>query len=153
MQSLSLPSFAKVVDFVKCEGKEHLKQFNDVIIAKGGEGVVLREPGSMYISGRTTCMQKYKLSFDAEVKVLKNQYPQGFHCQKYFICVVNSVLIFSQKGNIIYVPITKELLGDAKKIKEGSIITVKHSGIDANGSLMFPQFYRERKDVKWQSDK
>ena len=82
MASLTLPSFAKVVSFVKCEGKEHLKQFNSSIIAKGGEGVVLRQPGSLYESGRTTCMQKYKPTFDTEVKVLKVLFPNGFQCKQ-----------------------------------------------------------------------
>ena len=82
MQKLKLPDFARVVKFVKCKGKEHLKEFNASIIKKGGEGVVLREPGSDYKSGRSTSLRKYKSYFDAEVKVLKNQYPQGFTCEQ-----------------------------------------------------------------------
>jgi hypothetical protein len=44
-------------------------------------------------------------------------------------------------------------LGDnfeAKKVKEGSIITVKHQGTNIYGTLQFPKFYRERTDVKWE---
>ena len=79
---MKLPSFAKVVEFVKCEGKEHLKQFYNSVVAKGGEGVVLREPGSMYKSGRSTSLCKFKPFFDSEVKVIKNQYPHGFLCEQ-----------------------------------------------------------------------
>ena len=39
---------------------------------------------------------------------------------------------------------------EAKQIKEGAVITVKHSGMNTYGTLLFPQFYRERLDVKWQ---
>jgi hypothetical protein len=39
---------------------------------------------------------------------------------------------------------------EAKKVKEGSVITVKHSGTNAYGTLQFPKFYRERIDVKWE---
>ena len=39
---------------------------------------------------------------------------------------------------------------EAKKIKVGSVITVKHSGVNVHGTLLFPQFYRERTDVNWQ---
>jgi hypothetical protein len=38
---------------------------------------------------------------------------------------------------------------DAKKVKEGSVITVKHLGINAYGTLQYPKFYRERADVTW----
>ena len=82
LQSLSLPSFAKVVSFVKCENKEHLNSFNSSIIAKGGEGVMLREPGSLYKQGRSTSLRKFKPFFDTEVKVVKNQYPYGFQCEQ-----------------------------------------------------------------------
>ena len=82
MQQLQLPSFAKVVEFVKCEGKEHLQQFNKSIIEKGGEGVILREPGSLYESGRSSGLRKYKPYLDTEVKVVKSQYPYGFACEQ-----------------------------------------------------------------------
>jgi hypothetical protein len=39
---------------------------------------------------------------------------------------------------------------DAKGVKEGSVITVKHSGTNVYGTLQYPKFYRERTDVKWQ---
>ena len=83
LQQLTLPSFAKVVEFVKCEGKEHLKKFNDEILAKGGEGVMLRESGSQYKPGRSTSLRKLKPFFDTEVKVLENKYPYGFACEQY----------------------------------------------------------------------
>ena len=37
----------------------------------------------------------------------------------------------------------------AKKIKERSVITVKHSGMNIHGTLLYPQFYRERLDLNW----
>ena len=83
LQNLSLPSFAKVVEFVKCESKEHLNTFNSSIIAKGGEGVMLREPGSLYKSGRSTSLRRMKPFFDTEVLVLKNQFPHGLQCKQY----------------------------------------------------------------------
>ena len=85
LQGLKLPSFAKIVEFVKCEGKEHLKRFNKAIIEKGGEGVILREPGSLYENKRSTSLRKFKPYFDTEVKVLKSQYPYGFTCEQYII--------------------------------------------------------------------
>ena len=37
-----------------------------------------------------------------------------------------------------------------KNTKAGTILTVKHQGTNVYGTLQFPQFYRERLDVKWE---
>lgn len=78
----NLPNFVKIVDPIKCEGKDHLRQYFDQIVAKGGEGVMLNEHGSMYTRGRSKSLRKFKPFFDTEVKVLKNQYPNGFLCEQ-----------------------------------------------------------------------
>ena len=73
----------KLVEFVKCEGKDHLKQYFDRVIAKGGEGVMLREPQSLYKVGRSKALRKYKEYVDCEVKVVENNYPHGLNCISY----------------------------------------------------------------------
>jgi ATP-dependent DNA ligase len=52
------------------------------ILEKGGEGVMLREPHSLYKAGRSSSLRKFKTFFDTEVKVLENNYPQGFLCEQ-----------------------------------------------------------------------
>ena len=44
----------------------------------------------------------------------------------------------------------KEFNEQAKKIKEGAVISVKYQGRNVYGTLQYPQFYRERNDVKWE---
>jgi hypothetical protein len=39
---------------------------------------------------------------------------------------------------------------EAKRVKDDSVITVKHSGTNVYGTLQFPKFFRERTDVKWE---
>jgi hypothetical protein len=39
---------------------------------------------------------------------------------------------------------------EAKKVKRGTVITVKHLGTNVYGTLQYPKFYRERTDVKWE---
>ena len=51
-------------------------------------------------------------------------------------------------GKEIFIGIS-ENHDEAKKVKEGSVITVKHTGTNVYGTLQFPKFYRERTDVKW----
>jgi lauroyl/myristoyl acyltransferase len=59
---------------------------------------------------------------------------------------------FTQKrlnGKQLYVS-TLENYEEAKKVKKGAVITVKHLGTNAYGTLQYPKFYRERTDVKWE---
>jgi ATP-dependent DNA ligase len=41
---------------------------------------MLREPASLYKGGRSPSLRKYKEFFDAEVKVVENEYPHGLKC-------------------------------------------------------------------------
>jgi DNA ligase-1 len=86
------PAYVRIVDLVKCNGnkkrvifltisgKSHLKEFFEQVISKGGEGVMLREPQSLYKAGRSPSLRKFKPFFDTEVKVLENNFPHGFEC-------------------------------------------------------------------------
>jgi DNA ligase-1 len=67
---------------LRVKGKQHLKEYFDDIISKGGEGVMLREPQSLYKAGRSESLRKFKPFFDTEVKVIENNYPHGFNCQQ-----------------------------------------------------------------------
>ncbi len=55
-----------------------------------------------------------------------------------------------QNGKSLFVRIV-ENAEEAKKVKRGAVITVKHQGINVHGTLQFPHFFRERHDVKWNS--
>jgi ATP-dependent DNA ligase len=43
-------SFIKVASQVKCDGRDHLKQFTLSVLNRKGEGVVLRKPASTYLN-------------------------------------------------------------------------------------------------------
>ena len=56
--------------------------------------------------------------------------------------------VFRINGKNLFVGLS-ENSEEAKKVKEGSVITVKYLGTNAYGTLQYPKFYRERTDVKW----
>jgi hypothetical protein len=58
------------------------------------------------------------------------------------------LFIFRINGKKLFVGLN-ENFDDAKKVKEESVITVKHSGMNVHGTLQYPKFYRERTDVEW----
>ena len=79
-QEGKLSDLVKVIEVTRCESPEHLKQYFDQVLKKGGEGVMLREPQSLYKAGRFPGLRKYKPFLDAEVKVVETLYPHGFNC-------------------------------------------------------------------------
>jgi DNA ligase-1 len=82
LNNLKLPDFVRIVDRVKCKGKEHLEEYFLEITEKGGEGVILRGPQSLYKAGKSESLCKFKPFFDTEVKVLENNFPHGFQCKQ-----------------------------------------------------------------------
>lgn len=52
--------FLRIVDHVRCDGLAHLEAFAAAIFAKGGEGVMIRRPGSIYVHGRSEDILKVK---------------------------------------------------------------------------------------------
>jgi DNA ligase-1 len=61
VQNLKLPPFVKIVDMVKCTNSSHFAEYFQQIKEKGGEGVVLRDPQSVYEAGRSKYLRKYKV--------------------------------------------------------------------------------------------
>lgn len=61
---------AKVIDFWVCKSKEQLLKQLDEIVAAGGEGLMLRKPGSRYEHKRSNTLLKVKKRFDAEAIVI-----------------------------------------------------------------------------------
>ena len=59
-----------------------------------------------------------------------------------------SCLTERANGKIIFVGLSDNY-EEAKKVRRGSVVTVKHQGVNVYGTLQFPKFYRIRTDVKW----
>jgi DNA ligase-1 len=62
-----------------CQGVDHLKAELARLEALGGEGLMLRRPGSRYESGRSSTLLKVKSFQDAEARVLKHLEGAGKH--------------------------------------------------------------------------
>lgn len=57
------------VEQIRCKGPQHLVDFMVEILEKGGEGVMLRKPGSSYELGRSGTIFKFKNFIDDEATV------------------------------------------------------------------------------------
>lgn len=56
-----LPSHVHVIKIVQCTGTEHLYQYLNSITTARGEGVMVREPLSLYVPGLTPSLLKVKV--------------------------------------------------------------------------------------------
>lgn len=60
----------KIIPQIEAENKEHLEKFLKEIEAKGGEGVVVRDPNALYINKRSDKALKVKTFHDTECEVV-----------------------------------------------------------------------------------
>jgi len=63
----------------RCQGVDHLKKELARVEALGGEGLMLRRPGSQYEAGRSSSLLKVKSFRDAEAKILEHLPGTGRH--------------------------------------------------------------------------
>ena len=69
----------KVVYQTRCKGKAHLKQELDQLVAVGAEGLMIRQPGSLYVATRSSTLLKVKPFKDAEGVVVGHEPGKGRH--------------------------------------------------------------------------
>lgn len=72
-------SHASVVQHVACRSESHLQAELDRITADGGEGLMLREPGSAYEPKRSSSLLKVKTFRDTDARVVGYEPGKGKH--------------------------------------------------------------------------
>lgn len=138
----------KPVDFIlahehiRCLGVSHLEEELARMESVGGEGLMLREPGSKYIAGRSSTLLKVKKFYDAEAHVLEHQPGAGRHKGR-----LGALLVQMADG-------TKFSVGtgfsDAQRNQPpaiGSTITFRYQELTDRGVPRFPSFVGLRSDA------
>jgi DNA ligase-1 len=59
---LRLPSYVQVIDVVRCTGNNHLRRYFEDITELGGEGMMVNQPCSTYLSTRVRTLLKVKVN-------------------------------------------------------------------------------------------
>jgi len=67
------PPRVQLVPYVECLGREHFDEVFEKIVAKQGEGIMLRRPDNLYTRRRVQSLLKRKKFFDAEAEVIGHQ--------------------------------------------------------------------------------
>ncbi len=133
--------YVKFIPQVPCKGKPHLDTFLGEIEALGGEGVIVKDPGQPYHTGRSPHVLKVKNFSDMEGVVIAVHPGKGKFTGK-----MGSLSIRLASG-------IQFKIGTGFSNKErvtppeiGEIITFKHYGFTHSGKPRFASFLRVRKD-------
>jgi DNA ligase 1 len=134
-------SVTSLVEHVACKGNSHLEEELDRIIDLGGEGLMVRKPGSHYERTRSSTILKVKKFLDMEVIVDDYEAGEGRHKGR-----VGALWVKLSTG-------VKCKVGTGLKDKDrdnpparGSIITVKYQELTEDGALRFPVYVGPRPD-------
>ena len=136
------PAFALALHHYRCRGTDHLHEELARIDALGGEGLMLRQPGSRYEAGRSATLLKLKQFHDAEARVVGHQAGAGRHKGR-----LGALLIQLPDGTPFAVG-----TGFTDSQREspppiGSTITFRFQELTDGGVPRFPAFVRVRRDV------
>ncbi|KAL8277259.1 hypothetical protein RQP46_010328 [Phenoliferia psychrophenolica] len=139
-----------IVDLVEqtpCKSHAHLVELLKDVEALGGEGLMLRQPKSLYVDKRSGTLLKVKTFFDAEARVVGYEPGKGKYKDMTgsLVCEMESGKRFSCGSG----------LTDAQREKPpkiGAIISYRFQEITKDKVPRFPTFVGERIDVKGPKD-
>lgn len=140
------PAHAQAHPHEACQGVDHLRVELARVEALGGEGLMLRQPGSAYEVGRSRSLLKVKNFHDAEARVLQHLPGSGRHKGRVgaLLCEMPSGTQFSVGTG----------LSDAERRAPplvGSIITYRYQELSDGGVPRFPSYVGIRHDFAWPS--
>ncbi|PIW01717.1 MAG: DNA ligase [Deltaproteobacteria bacterium CG17_big_fil_post_rev_8_21_14_2_50_63_7] len=137
-----------VLEQVPCEGKEHLQAELARVEGLAGEGLMMREPGSRYVAGRSTTLLKIKSFLDAEARILEHLPGAGRHKGR-----LGALRVELPDGITFSVGTG---LSDAEREAPpalGEIITFRYQELSTDGVPRFPSYVGVRTDFVWPASK
>ncbi len=151
--------YVEVVDQVECRGNDHLQEMLLAEESIGGEGLMAKDPNSLYENGKSSSMLKLKSFFSFEAKVIGHT--AGKKARKGTTGALECVTIATTLqvgGKQVEVPDgVKFSVGSGLSAKEwnnppsvGSIITVKFQELNPDSKApRFPSFVGVRDANYW----
>lgn len=127
----------------QASSEKQVRKDLDAILAKGGEGLMLRQPGSAYEGKRSGTLLKVKKAFDTECRVLGYKLGSGkyagklgaFHCQ----LVSDPSVKFHLSG------MTDAVRNNYKTTHPvGTVLTFTYNETSKTGVPRFPRYQRIR---------
>ena len=133
------PPYAQAHKHQVCRGIQHLQEELARLESLGGEGLMMRKPGSKYESGRSSTLLKVKNFRDAEARVLKHLEGAGRHKGR-----LGALMVEMEDGTTFSVGTG---FSDAERENPppvGSLITFRYQELSEAGVPRFPSFVAVR---------
>lgn len=73
------PRYAQLHEHSRCRNAAHVREELARVLSLGGEGLMLRQPGSRYEAGRSSTLLKIKQALETEARVIGHQPGTGKH--------------------------------------------------------------------------
>lgn len=134
--------YIQIIPQIAIQNPEHLQQFYQSILAEKGEGVVVRNPNTTYIKGRSAQILKMKPVADEECTVIAHHQGKGKHADR-----LGAITCENHRGRF--------RIGSGFKDKErenpppiGSLITYRYRGLTQQGKPRFATFLRQRDETQ-----
>ncbi|HEY6035190.1 MAG TPA: DNA ligase, partial [Kofleriaceae bacterium] len=137
------PPHARALDHVVCNGLDHLRDELRRVEGLGGEGLMLRQPKSLYAVGRSSTLLKVKTFHDAEATVIGHAPGTGKHKGR-----LGALVAQLPDGTTFNVGTG---FSDAERESPpaiGAIITFRYQELSNDGVPRFPSYVGERIDAK-----
>jgi DNA ligase-1 len=144
---LHAPAYAHYHPQERCNGLDHLRAELARVEGLGGEGLMMRKPGSRYEVGRSSSLLKVKSFFDAEALVVEHLPGAGRHKGR-----LGALLVELADG-------TRFSVGTGLSDEErrappplSSVVTFRYQELSDTGVPRFPSYVGVRDDVRWPPD-
>ncbi len=127
--------YATLLTQTVCNNDAHLRTELLRIEALGGEGLMLREPGSHYVVGRSSTLVKVKSFLDDEATVVSYEAGRGKHVGK-----VGALNVQLANGKLFSVGTGLSDKQRAAPPPIGAVITFRYQELTDGGTPRFPTF-------------
>ncbi len=132
----------RVLEHQRCKSIDHVREELQRVEALGGEGLMLREPGSHYEAGRSHTLLKVKSFLDAEARVVGHQAGAGKHKGR-----LGALLVEMPDGKQFAIGTGMSDAERANPPPIDSLVTYRYQELTDRGVPRFPSFLRVRTDV------
>ncbi|KAJ3042037.1 hypothetical protein HDV00_008330 [Rhizophlyctis rosea] len=136
-----------LVDHEKCKNRKHVTEMLGEVEKKGGEGLMLRKPGSLYEGKRSGTLLKVKSFYDAEAVVIGHEPGKGKHTG-----ACGALKCKMESGKLFNVGTG---MSDAERRNpppKGAIITYRFQELTNDGVPRFPSYIGVRVDATGPKD-
>ena len=128
---------------IKIKSEKHLDSLFKEIVKKKGEGVMLRQPESLYEKKRSSTLLKYKVAFDTECKIVG--YKKGTGKNKNRLGSFQCRLLSDNKTTFYVSGMDDKIRDNYKKTHGiGTVITIMYNDTTKAGVPRHPRYMRKR---------